>query len=43
MKYFKVVNISDLSYTDNQNGAWQTYLAQVDRVALYLDQTLYLA
>lgn len=37
MKYFKVVNISDLSYTDIQNGAWQTYLAQVDRVAPYLD------
>ncbi len=25
-----------LSYTDEHNGAWQTYLAQIDRVAPYL-------
>ncbi|OTG66680.1 Glu/Leu/Phe/Val family dehydrogenase [Acinetobacter silvestris] len=29
--------MSNLSYIDDSNGAWQTYLAQVDRVAPYLD------
>lgn len=29
-----------LSYTDQNNGAWQTYLTQIDRVAPYLDADL---
>ncbi|MFX4309571.1 Glu/Leu/Phe/Val dehydrogenase, partial [Acinetobacter soli] len=29
-----------LSYADQTNGAWQTYLTQIDRVAPYLDADL---
>lgn len=29
-----------LSYTDQNNGAWQTYLTQIDRVVPYLDADL---
>ncbi len=29
--------MSNLSYIDDKDGAWQTYLAQIDRVAPYLD------
>jgi glutamate dehydrogenase (NAD(P)+) len=32
--------MSNLSYTNPQNGAWQTFLAQIDRVAPYLSEDL---
>lgn len=32
--------MSNLSYAHGKNDAWQTFLAQIDRVAPYLDQNL---
>lgn len=32
--------MSNLSYANGGNGAWQTFLAQVDRVAPYLSEDL---
>ncbi|ALH96268.1 Glu/Leu/Phe/Val family dehydrogenase [Acinetobacter equi] len=32
--------MSNLSYIDENNGAWQTFLAQIDRVAPYLREDL---
>ena len=32
--------MSNLSYIDKNNGAWQTFLAQIDRVAPYLSEDL---
>jgi glutamate dehydrogenase (NAD(P)+) len=32
--------MSNLSYIDENNGAWQTFLAQIDRVAPYLSEDL---
>jgi glutamate dehydrogenase (NAD(P)+) len=32
--------MSNLSYIDENNGAWQTFLAQIDRVAPYLSEGL---
>jgi glutamate dehydrogenase (NAD(P)+) len=32
--------MSNLSYADSENGAWHTFLAQVDRVAPYLSEDL---
>lgn len=29
--------MSDLSYVNEHSDAWQTYLAQIDRVAPYLE------
>ncbi|KAA8735324.1 Glu/Leu/Phe/Val dehydrogenase [Acinetobacter qingfengensis] len=32
--------MSNLSYVNNNNGAWQTYLTQIERVAPYLSEDL---